>query len=118
MRAAVLSFADSVRLPHPLAHRAHVQMCLELWAAQCLEAGDALALARVRHLLFWHRHEQEAVAQHLLDRLLRMAVPKKKVSYTRKRKRIAGFQAIRGPKLKTHMYLCPVWCVPAPVAGR
>ena len=37
-----------------------------------------------------------------------MAVPKKKVSYTRKRKRIAGFQAVRGPKLQSHLYMCPV----------
>ena len=44
----------------------------------------------------------------LLDPLMRMAVPKKKVSYTRKRIKIAGFQAIRGPKLQTHMYMCPV----------
>jgi ribosomal protein L32 len=48
-----------------------------------------------------------SLAELLLDGLLRMAVPKKKVSYTRKRKRIAGFQAIRGPKLQTHMYMCP-----------
>ena len=48
----------------------------------------------------------------LLDGLLRMAVPKKKVSYTRKRKRIAGVQAVRGPKLQTHLYMCPV-CVRA-----
>ena len=48
----------------------------------------------------------------LLDGLLRMAVPKKKVSYTRKRKRIAGVQAVRAPKLQTHLYMCPV-CVRA-----
>ena len=48
----------------------------------------------------------------LLDGLLLMAVPKKKVSYTRKRKRIAGVQAVRGPKLQTHLYMCPV-CVRA-----
>ena len=38
----------------------------------------------------------------------RMAVPKKKISYTRKRKRIAGLQAITGSKLQTHLYMCPV----------
>ena len=49
-----------------------------------------------------------SLADTLLDGLLWMAVPKKKVSYTRKRKRIAGFQAIRGPKQQTHISMCPV----------
>ena len=50
-----------------------------------------------------------SMADVLLDGFLRMAVPKKKVSYTRKRKRIAGVAAgSLGPKLKTHMYTCPV----------
>ena len=62
-----------------------------------------------------------SLADVLLDGFLRMAVPKKRLSYTRKRKRIAGFQAMRGPKLQTHMYMCPV-CerlrLPHRVCGR
>ena len=54
------------------------------------------------------RPPSTSLAELLLDRLLRMAVPKKKVSYTRKRKRTAGFQAVRGSKLQTHLYMCPV----------
>ena len=50
----------------------------------------------------------DALADVLRDGFLWMAVPKKKVSYTRKRKRSAGFQAIRGQKLQTHVYMCPV----------
>ena len=49
-----------------------------------------------------------SLADALWDGLLLMAVPKKRVSYTRKRKRIAGVQAVRGPKLQPHLYMCPV----------
>ena len=43
-----------------------------------------------------------------LEGLLLMAVPKKKISYTRKRVRPAGHRKIRGPFLKAHMSICPV----------
>lgn len=44
----------------------------------------------------------------LLDSILLMAVPKKKVSYTRKRVRQAGQIRARGPFLQSHMSICPV----------
>jgi ribosomal protein L32 len=44
----------------------------------------------------------------LFDGFLWMAVPKKKLSYTRKRVRQAGQRANRGPFEKSHMTLCPV----------
>ena len=43
-----------------------------------------------------------------LDGLMLMAVPKKKISYTRKRVRQAGHRKIRGPFLQSHMSMCPV----------
>jgi len=43
-----------------------------------------------------------------LSGILLMAAPKKRTSYTRKRTRQAGIQRIRGPHLKSHMYMCPV----------
>ena len=49
-----------------------------------------------------------ALPARLLDALLLMAVPKKRTSYTRKRTRQAGQIAMRGPKHKAHLNLCPV----------
>ena len=57
----------------------------------------------------------------LLDGLLRMAVPKKRTSYTRKRVRQAGQQIARGPQRQNHMYMCPVcerFRLPHRVCGR
>ena len=49
-----------------------------------------------------------SLADVLLDGLMLMAVPKKRVSYARKAKRTAGRNQISGPKLQTHLYMCPV----------
>mmetsp|Transcript_9631 Transcript_9631/g.24885 ORF Transcript_9631/g.24885 Transcript_9631/m.24885 type:complete len:133 (-) Transcript_9631:201-599(-) len=43
-----------------------------------------------------------------LDSLVLMAVPKKRLSYTRKRVRQAGQQRMRGPYLQSHQSMCPV----------
>ena len=50
----------------------------------------------------------DTVIANPLEGLLLMAVPKKKISYTRKRVRQAGHRKIRGPFLKAHMSICPV----------
>jgi ribosomal protein L32 len=43
-----------------------------------------------------------------LGGILLMAVPKKRISYTRKRVRQAGQIRQRGPQVQSHMYMCPV----------
>uniref|UniRef100_A0A7S0J1V0 Large ribosomal subunit protein bL32m n=1 Tax=Calcidiscus leptoporus TaxID=127549 RepID=A0A7S0J1V0_9EUKA len=60
-----------------------------------------------------HAHEElNARTQPTLrlwwDALLLMAAPKKRTSYTRKRVRQAGQIAMRAPKLKPHLSMCPV----------
>ena len=44
----------------------------------------------------------------LWDGLLKYIAPKKRTSYTRKRVRRNQQIAMRGPKLKPHLYICPV----------
>lgn len=44
----------------------------------------------------------------LLDSILVMAAPKKKLSYQRQRVRRSGQLALAGPKPQSHMYMCPV----------
>ena len=66
MRAAVLSFADSVRLPHPLAHRAHVEGLLQLRTSLPVLPRLSYSLPGVRRALFLHRKQQAVEQPHRL----------------------------------------------------
>ena len=51
---------------------------------------------------------QRTPLSSLFDGLLLMAVPKKRVSYTKKRVRRGGQVFARGPKVQAHMSMCSV----------
>lgn len=63
----------------------------------------------------------QSLSSLLMDSLLRMAVPKRRVTRRTVRIRQAGYQKARGPQHKSHMYMCPVcerFRLPHRVCGR
>ena len=99
------SLAPGAVLSRLLMPRAAPPLCIEYVTA----SPTSLRSMAPQTLLDW------------FDGILLMAVPKKRVSYTRKRVRQAGQQRMFGPQLQPHVYMCPV-CermrVPHRVCGR
>lgn len=106
LRSLTQQLAPGAVLSRLLAPRAPPPLCIEYAAAPHRTPSPLL---------------RPAALSDWLEGILLMAVPKKRLSYTRKRVRQAGQTRMRGPHLQSHQSMCPV-CermrVPHRVCGR